>query len=265
MTFLTRSSAAVALLLIGLSVVGPRATGDDGRRNADKTDRDITRRIAAAQVPLHRIDESARQKVADLLDHASIYARGPIEAFPCTPAVYQWVVDHPHWGFRAWRALGVKCAKVDKCGEGRYTGTDAFGNRLSMTCVLREPGRRIWYGQGRVRSGLFSPPTPVRVLLLLRYRAVRGSDGQIGVQHRTELFADCDLTKTQTLLGRLAGLTPESAGNRVVEQAGLFFSGLAWHLSEHPEWARSKLSPVTRSYPKEKHEVDALLNILAAQ
>ena len=69
---------------------------------ADSIDEmEIARRITAAQVPIEKLPATHRQKVMELLDQSSsLYSRGSSAAFPCNPAVYHWLVDNPHWGFR---------------------------------------------------------------------------------------------------------------------------------------------------------------------
>jgi hypothetical protein len=250
---MTHLSQAACLVLCCLAAAGPaRAGGPPG-------DPEVQRRLSAAQVPLERVAEGLRAKVADLIDHAPLYSKGPVESFPCQPAVYHWLLDHPHWGFKAWQALGATAATVERQPDGSFVGTDPQGSHLRWQTVLSEPGRRIWYVEGVGRAAPVLPGLTIKAVVLLRYQDVVGLDGRHGVRHRAELFAHYE-GKTATVLARLSGMTVDGTAAKIVEQMELFFSGMAWYATEHPAWVRKVLQPK----PEERAQVEELYRVLAA-
>jgi len=247
-----RLLACAVLLLIASSVRAELAE-----------DQQIAAKITASTFPLEQVPEPLRLKVDALLKQPTAYARGPIEAFPCQPPVYSWLLDNPHHGFRAWRALGVKCATVEQKADGSFHGIDPLGSELSWTEVLREPNRRVWYAEGQARPAPLTPSVPLKVLLLLRHHEVVGEDGRIGVRHRAELFAQFDASRAAKLVSKLWGLSNETVARKAAEQVELFFSGLAWYISEHPEWVSTALKPNKKTTPQELQQVEVLVRLLA--
>jgi len=225
---------------------------------------ELARRITASQVPLEKLPEAFRQKVGDVLDQsASIYSRSAVTAFPCKPAVYHWLVENPHWGFRAWKALGSKCATVEMKDGGCFVGTDNSGSEFKVQTIYREPGRRIWYAEGMAKPTPLSAPVNVKAVLLLKYQEVQGVDGRIGIRQRAEMFAQVD-TKAIGLLAKLWGVSGETVAAKAVEQVDLFFSGMSWYITEHPAWAKTTLQPMNGVRPEEVKQIEAMLREIGA-
>jgi hypothetical protein len=243
-------------LALGLGIAPARAE----RSEED----DMAAKVTAAQFPLEQVPAAYRAKVEVLLKQPTAYCRGPIEAFPCQPQVYAWLLDNPHLGFRAWRALGVKCATVEQKPDGSFEGADPLGSELKFTEVLREPNRRVWYAEGQARPAPLAPSIALKVVLLLRHHEVVGADGRIGVRHRAELFAQFDAGRAAKFISKLWGLTTDTVAKKAAEQVELFFSGLAWYISEHPDWVNPTFKPTKKTTPQEIQQVQALVQVLGA-
>lgn len=203
---------------------------------------DLLRRLTAAQIPTERLDAELRARVDGVLKNGQLYTRGPTECFPCQPAVYRWLLDHPHLGLQAWRALGATRLRLEQQSDGSFIGSDAQGGELRWRTIVREPGRRAWYAEGSGRLAPLLPVVSVRAVVLLKFQEVQGEDGRVGIRQRTEIIAQYD-GKAADLARKLLGITPEAAGKKAGEQVGLFFSGMAWYLTEHPEWGLSVFKP----------------------
>jgi hypothetical protein len=216
----------------------------------------VLARAAAAHVPVDRIAPGMRDKVTALLKDHSLYCRGKVEAFPCRPAVYEWLLDHPQWGFRAWRALGAQCATVEPKEDGWFVGVDPQGSELRWQTVLQEPGRRLWYVEGAGRLAHLTPAVSMKALVVLRYQEVVGIDGRIGIRHRAELFAQFE-ERTVAWLARLTGATADSSAGKAIDQVELFFSGMAWYVSEHPVWVKRVFPAIDAAPPEEKQALES--------
>jgi hypothetical protein len=228
---------------------------------ASEPDHDLVRQIQAAQVPLDKLEPQLRTKVADLLQNAPLFLRGPVESFPCRPNVYHWLLDQPEWAIHCWRLLGVCKATIARQPDGAFLGKDHFGSELRWRPILSESGRRIWYAEGSGRLAPLMPLVQLRAVVFLRYQTVQGEDGRIGIRHRVDMFAQYD-SKTVDILSKLGGMSAESAGKKVLEQIGLFFSGMAWYLSEHPQWGQQTIQKQARQ-TGELERVAPLLSELA--
>lgn len=220
-----------ALLLLGTL---PRCEASDPAEN------EVHRQISAAQVPLEKLEPQLRTRVADLLQKAPLFARGPVESFPCRPTVYHQILDNPDWVIHCWRVLGACKATVVRQPDGTFLGKDNYGSQLRWQPLSLEQGRRIWYVEGAGRPAPLMPMVQLKAIVLLRFQTVQGEDGRVGIRHRVEMFAQYD-GKAVDLLSKLGGMTADSAGQKVLEQVGLFYSGMAWYLSEHPNWGQQVL------------------------
>lgn len=187
---------------------------------------------AAAQVPVEQFTEPFRGKVADLLLQPMVYAQGPVEAFPCRPAVYAWFLDHPHAVALAWRTLGAPCASTHKQADGSFYSTDPRGGELRWVGILNEPGRRIWYAEGTGQPAPLLPVVTVRALLILRYQEVQGRDGRVGIRHQAEVFAQ--VHEPSAWLSKVCGPALDSPTKKLLAQVQFFFAGMARYLCEHP-------------------------------
>jgi hypothetical protein len=218
---------------------------------------ELARALSVAQIPLDKLSVGQRGNVEDLLKNASLFARGRAVSFPCRPCVYEWLLDHPNWGFRGWRALGARCATVEPQPGGWFVGVDEQGSRLRWQSVLTEPGRRLWYVEGTGRVAPWTPSVTLRALVVLRYQEVVGLDGRTGIRHRAELFAQFE-EKGIAWLAKLTGVTAEGAAHRALDQIELFFSGMAWYASEHPAWVHDVFRPNSASPAEERQAVETL-------
>jgi hypothetical protein len=209
---------------------------------ASEPDVEVARVAAAAAIPLERIAEPLRGHVDGVLQNATLHVRGPSETFPCRPGVYRWLLDHPDWGIACWKALANTPLSIDRQSDGSFVGKDNQGGLLRWQCILSEPGRRIWYAEGTGRLAPFLPVSSLKAVLCLRYQEVMGGDGRYGIRHRMEAFAVYD-AKAAGWFSKLTGVTPDAAGKKLMEQVEIFFSGMAYYLSEHPDWGQQALQP----------------------
>lgn len=200
-------------------------------------DNEVVRQLCAAQVPLEKLEPQLRARVGDLLQNAPLFVHGPVESFPCRPAVYQQLLDNPEWVIHCWRLLGACKANISRQPNGTFAGKDTHGSEVRWQPLSREAGRRVWYVEGSGRPAPLLPMVQLKAVVLLRFQTVQGEDGRIGIRHRVDMFAQYD-GKAVELLRKLSGTSAESVGKKVLEQVGLFYSGMAWYLSEHPGWGQ---------------------------
>jgi hypothetical protein len=249
-------------LLLTLGIATPLTLSQTTRADLNEA-QEFAARLTASTFPYEQVPETLRPKVEAVLKQPTTYARGPIEAFPCEPKVYGWLLDHPHHGFRAWKALGVKCATVEQRGDGLFHGVDPLGSEMTCYEILREPHRRVWYAEGTAKPAPIGPSVPVRAVVLLRHHDVVGADGRVGVRHRAEVFAQYDAGRAAKLVSRLWGLTNEAVTRKAAEQIEMFFSGLAWYMSEHPDWPPTALKPDKKCTPRDLDQIALLMQMLA--
>src|SRR5262245_47727685 len=90
---------------------------------------------AAAQAPAdspgplpEAVSPQLRERVRFVMDKTTLSANGPVETFVCSPAVYNWLLDHPDQAARLWRLMGVKCADIRERAPAAFAWEDGQGS-----------------------------------------------------------------------------------------------------------------------------------------
>jgi hypothetical protein len=216
---------------------------------------------AAVAIPLNKLPKSHQQRVSDILNKPAIYCRRAPESFPCDPAIYNWLLEHPQHGVKAWQAVGAKCVAVERKADGEFRGADASGSEVRWFLLLAENNRRIWYVEGGSRPFLFAPQLTVKAVLVMSYEEIQGPNGTPGIRQQTELFGQFD-GKAATLLAKLWGTSVDAAVGNALEQVETFFSGMAWYLTEHPAWGRKVFNPTNAADKLEARQYETLAPLL---
>src|SRR5579884_2884037 len=121
-----------------------------GQARAEETG---LQRWTAERLPLGAMPAAARDRVRQVVDHPTLYAHGPTETFPCDPAVYHWLLDHPDRGAAAWRKLGAQCVEITDRGNGRFGWADGRDSDVHWDTVYQSDELRVWHAEGQVKAG----------------------------------------------------------------------------------------------------------------
>jgi hypothetical protein len=197
-------------------------------------------------VPLEELPPAMRERVRNVLDHPTLSARGALEAFNCRPALYFWLLDHPDLAVRLWRGLGAKCSDIQARGNGGFTFKDAQNGEVHWETILRTPRQRIWYAEGKVRSGKMLPSIPVHAVVVLNHQEGTDSEGKPAIRHQMDLILHSD-SRAVKLVTRLFGSSAPRIAEEYVGQMEMFFGALAWYLTQHPNKAAALFEDLKRS------------------
>src|SRR5262245_254477 len=119
--------------------------------------------FSTPRVPLEALPAGLREGAQQVVERVTLSARGPAETFPCQPAMYRWLLDHPVEAGRLWRQLGAKVSEVEERGPGRFGWRDGKGSDVWWTVALRSPALVVLYAEGKMKPGRL-PPAPVQAL-----------------------------------------------------------------------------------------------------
>jgi hypothetical protein len=192
--------------------------------------------LGPLSVPLDELPADVQPRARAVLEHPTLRARGPAEAFACQPALYDWLLDHPDLAVRMWRCLGAECTDIRADGAGVFVWSDRQGSAIRWQTVLRGPDRRVWYAEGSVKPGPLLPAVPLRAVAVLRHGEGRDAAGRPVLRHQVELAVHAD-SHAAALAARLLGASAPRVAEQYVAQIGVFYSALARYLTRHPEQA----------------------------
>lgn len=193
------------------------------------------RQAFISQIPMDKLPDQVRGKLTYVIGKAQLFEKGKSEAFPCNPEVYRWLLESPDASLFAWKKLGATKADVTRQENGSFLGTDGNGGQMRWSLIATGPTTRIWYAEGSGRIGPLLPTMTIRAIVVLHFEDVKGTDGRKGVKHRLELLAHYD---SSAIVNKLTNMSADSTGKKVMQQLEVFFSGMAWYVSEHSAWSR---------------------------
>src|SRR5262245_53173117 len=214
---------------------GPRAAESPQFRTKTSTSA-----AAARLVPLDTLPPALREKVKKTITQPTLVTHAPVEEFDASPAMYEWLMEHPDRAAAAWQRLGVNCQPIADRGKGLFGWSDDHGSDVSWSIVSRSPTCRIWYAEGQVKVSPRAPMIPVRSVVIIRYELPNQPNGKI--RHEIDAFCWAD-SRIATMAYRMFGQTADRMAGEAAEQLQLFFSSISKYVAEHPDQSDRLLAP----------------------
>jgi hypothetical protein len=202
-------------------------------------------------IPWQDLSEKAVTLSKSLLEKPTVQARGPAETFSCTPEQYYWLLDNPDRAVLAWRKLGAKCVSIQRRGPNKFGYVDEMGSDIAWETIHQGPGVRIWFAEGKVKASAVLPLVPVKALVVLRHAEGKMPDGNIVVQHQTDLVIHTD-SKAAAGVTKLMGQTAPKLAEQGLSQLQLFFSALSCYVDRHPERVETLFPTETTQAPMKR-------------
>lgn len=198
------------------------------------------------QVPVaDLVDPAFRDAVVRVVRQPTLSTRGASGEYVCTPAVYEWLLDHPDRVSLAWRRLRVECVPITDLGGGRFGWADGDGSELTWQTVGKFADGRVWYATGTVKPNAVTPSVPVRAVVVLTHPQRPLGDGTAAVRPVAQAFLQTD-SKAANVVMRVLGPTAPKLAEQGAEQLLYFFDGIARYAQKNPDRADALLAPPRR-------------------
>lgn len=191
-------------------------------------------------VPLHEIPVGRREMVKNVVEKATLYAKGPSESFFCRPEQYYWFLDHPDRAVTTWRRLGATCVTIAPRGPNLFGWTDDQGSEVNWVTVFRGPYQRVWFAEGKVKPAPLMPMVPVKAVVVINHSEGRSPAGSMVLHHQSEIYLHTD-SKSAAVVTKMFGTSATKVAEQGLGQLQLFFSGVSWYLDRHPDKAEDLL------------------------
>ena len=191
-TWARRCLLGLAALFLGMAMLAPAGADSGSRRrpNPFKPDTSSAARASAVRsIPIKRLDDDARRKVAGVLSQTSVFRRMPIQVVPCDPDMYLFLVRNPEVVVDMWRVLGVSKLSLKKTGPDSYRLTDGEGTQGRIEVIHRNHDTHIAYTDCKYEGPLLKTPIRYWGLLILKSGYVREPDGRYYVTSRLDTFS----------------------------------------------------------------------------
>jgi hypothetical protein len=188
------------------------------------------------------VDAAHRDAVLAVVRKPTLSTRGTSEDLVCTPAVYEWLLDHPDRVSLAWQRLKVPCVEITNPGNGRFAWADGEGSELTWQKVGRFADGLVWYATGKVKPSAVTPTVPVRAVVVMAHPRRPRADGTAALAPSAQVFLQTD-SRAANLVLRVMGPTAPKLAEQGAEQLLFFFAGIAKYTQTHPEKAEELLAP----------------------
>lgn len=197
-----------------LAVAGPAPAAVPTIFRPDPNAATSSREAEAAAIkalPVDKLDEQGRAKVAAVVSNVTVFRRMPVQVIQCDPDLYLFCVRHPDVVVNIWQTLGVTQLKMRQTGPDAYHVIDGAGTECTVHCLYRSSDLNLFYAEGTYEGPLFSKKVHGRGLMALRTGYTREPDGRQFITNRLDTFVQLEpgalelFSKTfQPLIGRVA-------------------------------------------------------------
>ncbi len=225
--------------VLALSAPAPLGLADEGTRP----------RLAAEPATagfLAGIPAMYREAVAAVVRKPTMTAQSHETPFTASPAVYDWLIDHPDRAALAWKRLDVPCLPITEVAPGRFGWSDANGSTVTWQAVARTADGVVWLATGRIKPGAVMPLVPVSAVAVVSAprTPLPAAAGESVFEPSVKLYLQTESRAASTLL-RIAGPAAPRMAEQGCEQLLLFFSGPARYVRQHPDEAERMLAPAS--------------------
>lgn len=198
-------------------------------------------RVALADV----VDPAWREAVLAVVRKPTLSTRGASDPVHCTPAVYEFLLDHPDRAALAWKRLKVPVVEIGDRGKGRFAWSDPDGSELVWQTVGKFPDGRVWYASGKAKATAATPMVPVKAVVILTHAGKDHGDGTATLRPTVQAYLQTD-SRAANLVLKLVGGSAAKLAEQGCEQLLFFFAGVARYCQAHPDKADELLAPAKK-------------------
>ena len=107
------------------------------------------------EIPAERLDADSRCRLAGILEHPDVSSVLGPDRTPIAVALYEYLLDRPLLVAGLLERLGMGRYRIEEKGRNQYWVDDSEGADGMVTLLFEEGHTRIYYIDGRHRSGFF--------------------------------------------------------------------------------------------------------------
>jgi hypothetical protein len=212
-----RSATALRLVVAALICLSGRAWAAESPVQATSSRQ--AREEAVRSIPLDKLAQQDRQRVAATLQANGIYRRLPVQVNECDPDLYLFLVRNPEVVVNIWEVMKISNVALHRTGKDTFRATDGAGTLCDVKYCYSDHETQVIYAEGSYDGPLFKKPINARCVLLLKSGYMRETNGKYYVTSRMDTFIDIDHAGVEMLAKTLQPLVNRAADYNFVETA----------------------------------------------
>ena len=184
----------------------------------------VARRSAVQAIPVEKLSDGARAKVASVISNISVFRRMPIRVVDCDPNLYLFLLRHPDVVTNIWEVLKMSNMKLRQVGRNTYRASDAKGTLATAQLIFANHDTHIVYAEGLYEGPLLGAPVKGRCLLVLKSGYVREPNGRYYITTRLDTFIQVDPGGVELLTKAIHPLVGKTADSNFTQTVAFFGS-----------------------------------------
>jgi hypothetical protein len=174
------------------------------------TSRNI-RHEAIRSIPLDKLDEGARAKIARVVNETDIFRRLPSQVIDCNPDLFLFLVRNPEVIVNIWELMGVSKVTMQRNSATTFDASDHAGSRCTIEFLYSDHDTQLIYAEGSYDGPLFARGLRAKCVLLLKSASMRETDGHDYVTCRMDTFIHIENVGVDILAKTFQPLVTKSA------------------------------------------------------
>lgn len=182
------------------------------------------RQSAVRAIPVEKLSDDARAKVASVISNVSVFRRMPIRVVDCDPNLYLFLLRHPDVVTNIWEVLKMSQMKLRQVGHHTYSASDAKGTVATAQLIYADHDTHIVYAEGLHEGPLLGASVKGRCILVLKSGYVRETNGRYYITTRLDTFIRVDPGGAELLTKVLYPLVGKTADSNFTQTVAFFGS-----------------------------------------
>lgn len=143
---------------------------------------------AISKIPFNELTPQMARKVADVVQHASIYRRLPVASVESDPDLYLYLVRYPEVVISIWRLMGVSHMTADRVAAFQLRADDGAGTKTDAQLIYGKPKLNIYYAEGEYDGPMLFRRVTGKCVLVLESDYRRNTAGKVVVTSKLNVF-----------------------------------------------------------------------------
>lgn len=209
---------ALGVVIVGACLVLPNgliaqsnlgsATGSGSRQFRHQT---------LQSLPYGQLNQATKEKIADVLEHPSIYRRLPMSSIQCDPEYFRFLVRYPEVIVNIWQLMGVTQMTTERTGPYMVKTDDGAGTISDLELIYGNENLHIFYGVGTYEGPVIRRKLTGRCVLVLKSKHDMDRLGQPQATSELDIFLKVDNATLGLIAKSIQPIVGRTADHNFVE------------------------------------------------
>lgn len=213
----------LALLSVAFAAGGLVRSASAARPQRNSNEQGVSTRDArddaVRQLPLTKLSREDRNRVAEVVNDASIFRRMPTQVIPCDGQLFRFLLLNPDLVVSLWRTLGISEVSLERTGPHSFRTDDKQGTRGAIDILYSSDDTMLALADGNYDGALFTRKVVGKCVLLFKSGYFQDPDRLPYVSTRLDAFIQVENIGAELLVKSFQPLVGHFADHNFRETA----------------------------------------------